>query len=71
MNVIINFTKALFKAPISQDNIDPLNFIGIVITIIVSLYIFKNETSITFIKESMINYFFLFLICLNLFFIKK
>ncbi len=51
MNVIINFTKALFKAPISQDNIDPLNFIGIVITIIVSLYIFKNETSITFIKE--------------------
>lgn len=41
MNVIINFTKALFKAPISQDNIDPLNFIGIVITIIVSLYILK------------------------------
>lgn len=35
----------------SQSSFDPLNFLGILVTVITSLYIFKNETSISFAKE--------------------
>ena len=35
----------------SQTNFDPLNFIGIIATVIASLYIFKSETSVSFAKE--------------------
>lgn len=51
MNFFINFTITLIKTLTSQDNIDPLNFIGIVITIIFSVYISKSETSTDFVKE--------------------
>ena len=34
-----------------QSNFDPLNFLGILVTVISSIYIFKNETSISFTKE--------------------
>ncbi|MFT4107708.1 MAG: hypothetical protein QM657_18295 [Lacrimispora sp.] len=42
INQIINNPQASF---------DPLNFIGILATVIVSFYIFKSETSISFTKE--------------------
>lgn len=35
----------------AQANFDPLNFIGILVTVIASIYIFKKETSISLIKE--------------------
>ncbi len=45
----MNFINQLFNE--SQANFDPLNFIGIIVTVVASLYIFKNETSISFIRE--------------------
>lgn len=41
----------LISQILSQSNFDPLNFLGILVTIISSIYIFKNETSISFTKE--------------------
>lgn len=35
----------------SQASFDPLNFIGIIVTVIASLYIFNGETSVSFAKE--------------------
>ncbi len=34
-----------------QASFDPLNFIGILATVVVSIYIFRSETSISFTKE--------------------
>ena len=41
----------LISQILSQSNFDPLNFLGILVTVISSIYIFKNETSISFTKE--------------------
>lgn len=41
----------LISQILSQSNFDPLNFLGILVTVISSIYIFKNETSIFFTKE--------------------
>lgn len=35
----------------TQANFDPLNFIGLIATVIASLYIFKSETYVSFAKE--------------------
>lgn len=43
----MNYINQLFN----QTSFDPLNFIGIILTIIASIYIFKSETSISFTKE--------------------
>ncbi len=45
----MQFVNQLFEN--SQSNFDPLNFIGMLITVIASLYIFKGEKNFTFIKE--------------------
>ncbi len=41
----------LISQILSQSNFDPLNFLGILVTVISSIYIFKNENSISFTKE--------------------
>ncbi len=45
----MNFINQLFSS--SQTSFDPLNFIGIIVTVIASLYIFKGETSVSFTRE--------------------
>ena len=45
----MNFINQLFSS--SQTSFDPLNFIGIIVTVIASIYIFKGETSVSFNKE--------------------
>ena len=45
----MNFLQNIFNNP--QANFDPLNFIGIIVTVLASVYIFKAETSVSFLKE--------------------
>lgn len=45
----MNFLQNIFNNP--QTSFDPLNFLGILATVLASLYIFKSETSISLIKE--------------------
>lgn len=45
----MDFINKLLNNP--QASLDPLNFIGILATVIVSIYIFKNETHNSFAKE--------------------
>jgi hypothetical protein len=51
MKTLFDVTKTIYEFFASKNNIDPLNFVGIILTAIISLYIFKNETSISFVKE--------------------
>lgn len=45
----MHFINQLFSN--SQTSFDPLNFAGIIVTVIASLYIFKGETSVSFARE--------------------
>lgn len=45
----MNFVQNIFNNP--QSNFDPLNFIGIIVTVLASVYIFKVETSVSLLKE--------------------
>lgn len=45
----MNFINQLFNS--SQTSFDPLNFVGVIITIFASIYIFKSEVSISFSRE--------------------